>query len=348
VDVGYKATPPTIAPLPDVSMAAGSVLTVPVNYNDAHTPKDQLVRTLASSDTALLPVSNMKWSGTNLVIAPVGNASGTTTIDVTVRNNDNLSVTESFVLTVNPTPGLFAASGQITIRDANTAQPYPSTIEVSGLSGSILDVNVTLAGLQHSFPQDVSILLVPPPGTVPGVVLMSRAAGSAPISNIRVVFDDEASVVLPPTGTITDGSYRPGDYKASDSYANPAPLGPYNDTLSDLDGINPNGTWSLYVQDEASQDSGLIAQGWTLNISTTGGASAMVVPVDTTLSINQVGDGLRLSINGAPNAQYTIQSTTDLTNWSDAGTVTADESGNADYDIESGSAPAQFFRALPR
>jgi subtilisin-like proprotein convertase family protein len=276
-----------------------------------------LVRTVTSSDTALVPEANIKWSGTNLLIAPVGNSSGTATITVSIKNSDNLTASDSFVLTVNPVAGLFAAPGVITIVDANKANPYPSVIGVSGLSGSITDVNVTLAGLQHSFPQDISILLVSPTGQ--GVVLMSRAAGSAPLNNIRIVFDDEASVVLPPTGTITDGTYRPGDYKASDSYAAPAPAGPYASTLSVFDGLSAvqaNGSWALYVQDEASQDAGAINQGWTLSITTTAGKALALSAGGPSLAISQASSGLKLSINGTPNVDYTIQSTTDLSNWS--------------------------------
>ena len=50
-----------------------------------------------------------------------------------------------------------------------------------------------------------------------------------------------------------------------------SPAGPFPDPqlLSVFNGINPNGTWSLYVVDEAGVDIGSFAGGWELNITTT-------------------------------------------------------------------------------
>lgn len=44
------------------------------------------------------------------------------------------------------------------------ATPYSSTIEVSGVSGSIVSVVVRLNGLSHTFPDDLDIVLVGPSG----------------------------------------------------------------------------------------------------------------------------------------------------------------------------------------
>jgi hypothetical protein len=60
-----------------------------------------------------------------------------------------------------------------------------------------------------------------------------------------------------------------------DAFPGPAPMGPYNTPAptgaatfgSVFDGTNPNGTWSLYVFDDAAMDSGTIAGGWELDIT---------------------------------------------------------------------------------
>jgi hypothetical protein len=44
------------------------------------------------------------------------------------------------------------------------ATAYPSSNTVSGLTGVISDVNVTLTGLTHNFPDDVDVLLLSPTG----------------------------------------------------------------------------------------------------------------------------------------------------------------------------------------
>lgn len=57
----------------------------------------------------------------------------------------------------------FSNSAEIMINDAASASLYPSDIIVSGL-GSIDKITITLSGLNHTFPDDIDILLVGPQG----------------------------------------------------------------------------------------------------------------------------------------------------------------------------------------
>src|SRR5215218_5956131 len=59
--------------------------------------------------------------------------------------------------------------------EASPANPYPSEINVQGLGDPISDVNVTLKGYSHGFPDDVAVQLVGPDGT--SALLMSDAGG---------------------------------------------------------------------------------------------------------------------------------------------------------------------------
>jgi uncharacterized repeat protein (TIGR01451 family) len=47
-----------------------------------------------------------------------------------------------------------------------------------------------------------------------------------------------------------------------------APLPPYGSTLSALNGGNPNGTWELFVLDDAALNSGIVSNGWMLTLTT--------------------------------------------------------------------------------
>lgn len=76
--------------------------------------------------------------------------------------------------------------------------------------------------------------------------------------------DDEATLVPTP---IVSGTFLPRTIGGGDVL--PAPAPPYGSTLSVFDGTNPNGTWSLFVFDDAVADSGTIAGGWFLTITTT-------------------------------------------------------------------------------
>ena len=58
----------------------------------------------------------------------------------------------------------FANTTSISIRDTNTAMPYPSAITVSNLTGTVSTVTVTLSGLSHGSPSDIEMLLVGPTG----------------------------------------------------------------------------------------------------------------------------------------------------------------------------------------
>jgi hypothetical protein len=90
----------------------------------------------------------------------------------------------------------FSNPAPITIPpQGGTATPYPSDITVSGLKGTVTDVNVTLSSLSHTFPDDVAVLLVGPGGQ--NVVLMSDSGCDLDVSNVTLIFDDEAATTLP-------------------------------------------------------------------------------------------------------------------------------------------------------
>jgi len=59
---------------------------------------------------------------------------------------------------------LFCNAAAITINDAAVATPYPSTINVSGMTGGVTQLRVRILGLSHTFPDDIQLLLVGPGG----------------------------------------------------------------------------------------------------------------------------------------------------------------------------------------
>lgn len=156
----------------------------------------------------------------------------------------------------------------ITINDNSPAAPFPSTIEVTNLTGRVTAVRVTLHDFSHAYPSDAGVLLEDPAGNK--VVLMNRAGGRQAVTNLTLTFDQSASNAIPYTGSpLVSGSYRPADYRSSLSYSflPPAPSGPYTNTLEVCVGYNPNGLWKLYVQDDMAIDSGLVGGGWMLELT---------------------------------------------------------------------------------
>src|SRR5439155_25095467 len=84
-----------------------------------------------------------------------------------------------------------------------------------------------------------------------------------------------AGAAIASTGQSPSGTYARMDVTSGDSFVAPAPAGPYGDPApvgsATLNGTfasqNPNGTWSLYVVDDAGGDVGSIAS-WCLELTT--------------------------------------------------------------------------------
>ena len=200
----------------------------------------------------------------------------------------------------------------ITIPGGN-ASLYPSNIVVSGASGTITKATATLNGFSHAWPRDVDVLLVGPGGQK--IVLMSDAGGTSatPASNVTLTLDATAASSLP-AGGLSSGTFKPTNLSdneptGADAWGAPAPSAPYDGSLNDLIGVSPNGTWSLYIVDDSAGDTGSLAGGWTLNLSTTGGDYA---PVSGMLSFapGEVSKSVVVPINGdlaiEPNETFTV------------------------------------------
>ena len=79
----------------------------------------------------------------------------------------------------------------------------------------------------------------------------------------------------PRPGWISGGTFKPSrvlDDGIADPFPAPAPAGPWGAALSGLDGTSPNGTWSLYVVDDADGGVGSLSGGWSLCLTATASA----------------------------------------------------------------------------
>lgn len=170
-----------------------------------------------------------------------------------------------FAFVAPATSSLFN-SAAITIPDRGGGTPYPSVINVEGVTGRVSKATVTLHGFGHQFPHDVSVLLVSPSGT--NVLLMAHTGGGYATNNLTLTFDDEAANNLPNWDRLTSGTFRPTFYEGAVTLPGTIPSSHYQHTLSALNWSNPNGVWALYVYDQATGDAGLITGGWSLNLNT--------------------------------------------------------------------------------
>ncbi|HEY0407348.1 MAG TPA: VCBS repeat-containing protein [Pyrinomonadaceae bacterium] len=176
----------------------------------------------------------------------------------------------SLTLTVPAWAVVFPNANPITINDAATvgmANPYPSNINVSGLTGTISNITVTLNNLNHTFPDDLDIMLVGPTGA--NLLVMSDAGGSVDVSNTTLTFDDAAAASITDGGPLGSGTFKPSQFVAGDTFPAPAPAPSANTTLAaSFGGTDPNGLWSLYIVDDTGVDQGVLGNGWSLSIAT--------------------------------------------------------------------------------
>jgi len=214
-------------------------------------------------------------------------------------------VSFDFVLGVQTVP--FQNATAIVIPDVGPATNngnYPATLTVSGVSGPLTKLTVTLNGLTHTYPDDLDILLVSPNGTA--VMLMSDAGGGNAVNNVTITFDEAAAFPVPDSLRLTNGmSYQVMNYPPlTDTIPPFAPGSGFwtnNTSLAAFNGVSPNGVWSLYVVDDSSSDHGTIAGGWSMNIS----ATDTVIPgADLSVSIDDTPDPVRT--NGVVNYTITV------------------------------------------
>ena len=203
------------------------------------------------------------------------------TISVAVATDTAYERCEDFVVSLSdPSPGavLTTASALATILnddaivEARAADPIsiPSQgaaaatpLSLAGLNGVIDGLTVSLAGLSHSWPDDLDIRLVGPHGTA--AVLMSDAGGGVGISGLNLTFSTRGAASLGDHGPLISGIFRPTDFEAGDPW--PAPPAAAGTDLGIFDGTDPNGTWTLQIVDDNAGDSGLLAGGWSLAFS---------------------------------------------------------------------------------
>jgi uncharacterized repeat protein (TIGR01451 family) len=287
--------PPTITIVPvnavlisgssDGAIAPGETVQVELDLqNTGNVNTTNVVATLQSTGGVTLPSPSVASYGSLAAGAPPAGrqfsftANGTNggTVVATLQLTDgsaNLgAVAFTFYMPVvttfwNNAPIDIPSKIYVPEPDSGPANPYPSLLSVSNVTGFVSDVTVTFSNMSHTYPHDIAILLVGPGGQ--DAALMVNAAANALVGMVdqTLILDQSASNALPASGEIVSGTYRPADYTPSYSFSN-APAGPYTTNLSVFTGISPNGVWSLYAYDTAEGDAGGISNGWAVTITT--------------------------------------------------------------------------------
>jgi subtilisin-like proprotein convertase family protein len=121
-----------------------------------------------------------------------------------------------------------------------------SVLPLSGVEGTITDLNVTLT-IAHSYDQDLAVTLIGPDGTR---VKLFEAVGGSGQNFTDTVLDDQAATPIEGGTAPFTGSFRPMEL------------------LSVFNGQSANGLWQLEVVDNLPGDTGNLFA-WTLNVAHT-------------------------------------------------------------------------------
>ena len=222
--------------------------------------------------------------------------------------------TVSYVFFLPLTTNYSNGGSAIIIPDFGPAAPYPSQIQIAGARGLISKVTATLNGFTHTYPHDVSVLLRSPVGQE--LLLMSRVGGPYSVTNVNIIFDDDATASLPTT-QLASGTYLPtATVPLFTSFPGiPAPSAA--SALAVFDGTDPNGLWSLYVYDDTPGNDGVISSGWSLGItavSTVNPAARLAATMSHTPEPVYLGNYLQYQITvtnlGPSNAMNVVLSDT--------------------------------------
>jgi hypothetical protein len=167
----------------------------------------------------------------------------------------------------------------LTIADNTTVSDTISIRVIAGWA-RIVDVQIVLNGLSHTFPDDLDFLLIGRNGVA--FEFWSDAGGFTGV-NGNYTIADGAALYLPDSGGIPPGTYKPTDYNSGDledglhwglsrsiTINHAAPTG--TATLNSAFGgawESGFGDWSLYIRDDAVGDTGHLTEwGFRLTINT--------------------------------------------------------------------------------
>jgi len=199
--------------------------------------------------------------------AVTGMCGGQLTATLSLDDNGLALGTVPFIFTLGAeveTTLTLTNSATIILNEEGSANPYPSTLAISNLSGTIRKVTATLEGFWHDYPEDIDIILVSPDGDA--VSLIGADGGDVAVTNVTLTFDDDASSTV--GAELTSGTYLPSG--TAEEMNAPAPAPPYGAAMSNFYGGDPNGVWSLYVQDYEPPAAGAIVSGWSLSVTAVG------------------------------------------------------------------------------
>ena len=158
----------------------------------------------------------------------------------------------------------FSGTSGVTIPDNDVASIYPITIDVNGIGQSISQISLSLSGFGHNNIQYLGILLTAPDESKYSLILGGHSESASTAGDLDVIITTSASTLW---DGLQSGSFVNDSYAYVDLPFNPPSPVDFNlnDTTDniflfrDLNPYDLNGTWSLYIQDFGSGETGYLS-----------------------------------------------------------------------------------------
>jgi hypothetical protein len=234
--VGGSNELPSISDIPNQSIDEDQATNdVPFTIGDINTNPEALVVTATSSNTSLVPHSNVVLSGTGtnrfVKVTPLPNQFGVTTIIVTVTDEDGFQNQDTFVVSVSavndaPTQSEIA---DLSIIENSSTQPIPFVI--GDLESPSNALTVTATSSNSSLVPNANIILGGSDSN--RTIQLTPVSGESGATTITVTVTDEGGLQSSKTFLLTVGAVVRGTFDKPLGIANT--LDPENIQLFDID-----------------------------------------------------------------------------------------------------------------
>lgn len=248
----------------------------------------------------------------------------------------------------------YTNTSSITIVDNSTASAYSSDIMVSGFTGTVSSVAVTINNFTHGAPSDVAICLEGPSGQK---LLLQDGMWGTPATDISYMISDLGSNQPSQWDLASSGTYRPTSNTGlvsfnapgpGTTYSNPGPASAGTTTMAAaFGGLAPNGTWKLWIVDVTGGDAGMISGGWELTLNPNTVLPVKLADLNASCESGNLLNVSWTTYNEQNSKDFTIQVSSDGNFFEDAETIKA--SGNSQIEMTyKATVPMPFAKTFVR
>ena len=269
VPLTTTAQPPTLNAIPDMTLSENSVAHANLSgiTSGSSNQNSTLTVTATSSNPALVPTPAVNYSSPNstgnLLLTVNANASGSATITVTVNNGgaSNNIISQSFVVTVNPTPVASAPPTLNAIPNMTLNENTTAHVNLSGITSGSTNQNL--------------VLTVTATSSNPALVATTAVNYSSPNSagNLLLTLGANASGSATITVTVNNGSAS--NNIASQSFT--VTVNPIS-TLNTISAVTLNENAAAQTVNLSGITSGSTNQTLALTVSATSSNPALIPP----------------------------------------------------------------------